>query len=120
MFLNAWRRWLHGSKKRTLAGRRGTARPRLEQLEDRSVPSTFTVLNTNDSGAGSLRQAILNANAAAGSDVIQFSIGSGAQTISPTSVLPVVTGPVTIDGTSQPGYAGRPLIELNGAGAGAN
>jgi hypothetical protein len=32
--------------------------------------ATFTVTNTNDSGAGSLRQAILDANAAAGEDTI--------------------------------------------------
>jgi hypothetical protein len=37
--------------------------PGLEVLEDRTAPSVFTVLNTNDSGPGSLRQAILNANA---------------------------------------------------------
>jgi hypothetical protein len=48
-------------------------------LEDRTVPSTFLVTNTNDSGTGSLRQAILNANAAntgtAGNpDLIQFAI----------------------------------------------
>jgi hypothetical protein len=38
----------------------------LEYLEDRDVPSTFTVSNLNDSGAGSFRQAILDANAHAG------------------------------------------------------
>ena len=32
-------------------------------LEDRTVPSTFTVLNLADSGEGSLRQAVLDANA---------------------------------------------------------
>ena len=37
--------------------------PCLEALEDRCLPSTFTVLNTADGGAGSLRQAILDANA---------------------------------------------------------
>jgi hypothetical protein len=34
--------------------------------------ATFTVTNTNDSGAGSLRQAVLDANAAAGADTIVF------------------------------------------------
>ena len=38
--------------------------------------STFTVTNTNDAGAGSLRQAIANANALPGLDVIQFNIGA--------------------------------------------
>jgi hypothetical protein len=95
-------------------------RPRVETLEDRLAPATFTVLNTNDSGADSLRQAILAANAAPGADSIQFNIGGGGvQTIAPLSALPAITGAVTIDGASQPGYAGSPLIELNGAGAGS-
>src|SRR5579871_2583721 len=48
---------------------------RLETLEDRTVPSTFTVLNTLDNGTGSLRQAILDANANLGADVIHFAPG---------------------------------------------
>src|SRR5438128_722268 len=121
MLLNASRLWPRRLRQRTSTRGRGpTSGPRLEVLEDRCLPSTFTVLNTNDSGAGSLRQAILDANAAAGADVINFNIGGGGvQTISPTSILPQITSPVTIDGTTQPGLAGSPLIELNGASAGA-
>ncbi len=37
--------------------------------------ATFTVTNLNDNGAGSLRQAIVDANAAAGADVIDFQAG---------------------------------------------
>ena len=40
-------------------------RPQVEWLEDRRLPAllgTFLVVNTNDGGAGSLRQAILDAN----------------------------------------------------------
>lgn len=77
-----------------------------------AAASTFTVTNNSDSGAGSLRQAILDANANAGADVINFSIGSGLQTISLASPLPEITDPVTIDGTSQPGFAGNPVIEV--------
>jgi titin len=73
---------------------------------------------TNDSGAGSLRQAILDANADHGPDTIAFAIGGGGvQTIRPTSPLPTITAAVTIDGTTQPGYAGTPLIVLNGDNA---
>jgi hypothetical protein len=75
--------------------------------------TTFTVTNTNDSGAGSLRQAILDANANAGVDLITFSIGSGLKTISPASSLPTISDPVVIDGTTQPGFAGSPLIEID-------
>ena len=83
-------------------------------------PMTFTVTNTNDSGPGSLRQAILDANANAGADMIVFNIpGASVQTITPTSALPTITDPVTIDGTTQPGFAGSPIIELSGAIAGA-
>ena len=62
----------------------------------------FTVTNTNDTGAGSLRQAILDANALSGLDTISFSIGSGVQTISPLTTLPTITDPIIIDGTTQP------------------
>ncbi|HEX8617744.1 MAG TPA: Calx-beta domain-containing protein [Thermoanaerobaculia bacterium] len=80
--------------------------------------ATFTVTNTSDAGAGSLRQAILDANANAGLDTIAFSIGAGQQTIEPLSLLPIITDPANIDGTTQPGYAGVPLIEINGTSAG--
>lgn len=47
--------------------------------------STFTVTNTNDSGAGSLRQAILNANAAAGADIIDATGVTGTITVNPAN-----------------------------------
>ena len=85
--------------------------------------SSFAVTNTNDIGLGSLRQAILDANANAGADTIRFNIpGAGPHTIQPLSALPTITGPLALDGTTQPGYAGTPIIELDGslAGPGAN
>lgn len=81
--------------------------------------ATFTVINTNAAGAGSLQQAILDANATPGADVISFNIPSGGRTIAPTNALPVITDPVTIDGSTQPGFVSAPIIELNGASAGA-
>jgi len=45
---------------------------------------------------------------------------SGAVKISPTSALPDLSTPMVIDGQAQPGWTAVPLIELNGAGAGAN
>jgi hypothetical protein len=90
-----------------------------ERLERRSLLSVFTVTTTADSGSGSLRQAILDANAAAGADEVRFDIpGTGVQTIPPISALPVVSGPLTIDGTTQRGYAGSPVIEISGVAAG--
>src|SRR6266567_2845791 len=81
----------------------------------------FTVLNTNDTGAGSLRQAILDANNAVGNDLIDFRIpGTKPYAITPASALPSITDPVTIDGTTQTNFTGTPIIQLNGANAGAS
>jgi uncharacterized repeat protein (TIGR01451 family) len=81
---------------------------------------TFSVTTTNDSGAGSLRQAMLDANSNPGADAISFNIsGSGTQTITPLSTLPTITGAVTIDGTTQNAGSATPPIELAGASAGA-
>jgi titin len=82
--------------------------------------NTYTVTTTADSGPGSLRQAMLSANAHLGADVIRFSIaGPGPYTISPVTALPDGTDPVTIDGSTQPGFAGQPLIELDGSNGGS-
>jgi hypothetical protein len=95
------------------------------------APFVFTVTNTNDSGAGSLRQAITDANNMGGG-TINFNIpGSGVHTISPLTVLPTITQTVTIDGYSQPGSSTNTnpptmginavlLIELNGQFSGSN
>ncbi|WP_029630673.1 DUF4347 domain-containing protein, partial [Zavarzinella formosa] len=85
--------------------------------------NTFIVSNNGDSGAGSLRQAILDANTNPGTDAISFAIpGSGPQTIQPATPFPAVTDQVFMDASTQPGYAGAPLINIDGslAGSGAN
>lgn len=78
--------------------------------------ATYLVTNTNDAGAGSFRQAIIDANANAGADIIQFlipdlglagqyfegAIGARFAVIRLIDDLPVITGPVLIDGTTQP------------------
>ena len=77
---------------------------------------SFTVTNTNDSGPGSLRAALINADWNPGPDTIDFDIsGTGVHTINVLSALPVMDDPVVIDATTQPGYSGTPLIELSGA-----
>jgi parallel beta-helix repeat protein len=81
---------------------------------------TFTVTTTADSGAGSYRQAILDANANPGPDTIAFNIpGPGPYVITPTAPWGAFTEPIVIDGTTQPGYAGTPLIELADFSGGA-
>ena len=64
----------------------------------------FVVLTPNDNGPGSLREAILAANAAPGADRVVFNIpGAGAQVISVLSPLPRLTDSLEIDGYTQPG-----------------
>ncbi|WP_169977827.1 Calx-beta domain-containing protein [Tautonia rosea] len=99
-------------------GRRRRFRPGVERVEPRCLLTTFFVRNTFDSGLGSLRQAILNANASPGTDFIEFAIPTSTapglnvpvpgfdpetQTwrIELQSPLPALTDPVTIDGLSQ-------------------
>ncbi len=78
---------------------------------------SFQVVNANDSGSGSLRQAILDANLNPGVDTITFDITTPSIEIRPFTALPPITDPVIIDGTTQPGYAGTPLISISGVNA---
>lgn len=105
----------------------------VELLDDRLVPAVITVTSTSDTvakdGVVTLREAIIAANtnraymdAPAGDahtpDIIRFNIpGSGVKTITIKSALPEITGPIIIDGTTQNGYNGTPIIEINGIGA---
>jgi hypothetical protein len=114
------------------AGRRSHRRFPLqtpEALEGRALLTSFVVSNANDSGPGTFRQAILDADRHPGRDQIRFAIpGDGARVIRLASPLPAVTDPVTIDGFTQRGS--RPnssaegddavrLIVLDGSAAGA-
>ncbi len=75
----------------------------------RGLAATYPVINTLDSGAGSLRQAILDANSHAGPDTIVFNIpktgwlfNGSSWFIEPGSPLPALTDDGTvIDGESQ-------------------
>ena len=94
--------------------------------------NTYTVTTTADTGAGSLRQAITDADANAGADTITFNIaGSGVHTIAPATALPTITEAVTINGYSQPGASANTnapnqgtnaviQIEIDGTGLGNN
>jgi len=95
------------------------------------VSADNIVSNTTDSGTGTLREAIIQANNNPGPDQILFQIpatdpnynaGTGVWTIRPQSQLPVITdGGLTIDGSSQSDYIGSdtnpegPEIELTGS-----
>lgn len=80
-------------------------------FSNKASAATYSVTNTADSGAGSLRQAITNANGNAGPDTINFNIGgAGVHTIAPLTALPDITGQTTIDGATQPGSACGELV----------
>lgn len=80
----------------------------------------FKVTNTNDSGPGSLRQAILDANALAGADEIHFNIpGGGVKTITLNSSLPWITDSLKINGLTQAGSSCMPrnlMVEIKAPG----
>uniref|UniRef100_UPI0035644A97 DUF4347 domain-containing protein n=1 Tax=Novipirellula sp. TaxID=2795430 RepID=UPI0035644A97 len=89
------------------------------QSQWQGLLATFTVTNTNNSGGGSLRQAILDANALAGTDTINFSItGAGVHTINLTTALPSITETLIINGLSEPDYVSTPVVRIDGAASG--
>jgi hypothetical protein len=107
-----------------------------------------TIVHTNNSGQGSLRQVITNMNTlggdaslaqaglVAGKDNAVFMISNGTSaaglrsannyfsggvaTIVPTSALPTLSTSMVLDAQKQPGWTSAPIIELNGASAGAS
>src|SRR5262245_53140591 len=105
-FLGTWLRALKrmaapGARTRHHAHPTGALRfvPRLETLEDRALPSTFTVLNLEGSGPDSLRAAVAAANDNPGADVIRFAGGLHG-TIPLESELSI-TDDLTIDGRGE-------------------
>jgi len=92
--------------------------------------ATFTVTTTSDAGDGScdasctLREAITAANETPELDSIAFDIptvdagydaASGVWKMQPSSDLPAITAPLSIDATTQHGYSGAPVVELDGS-----
>jgi hypothetical protein len=82
----------------------------------KTVVDTIVVTNTDDSGAGSLRDAITAANADGDRSFIHFDIpGVGPHVIHLLTNLPPVAYPTVIDAATQPGYAGTPLVVIDGS-----
>ncbi|MFH1536434.1 MAG: right-handed parallel beta-helix repeat-containing protein, partial [Patescibacteria group bacterium] len=89
-------------------------------LGESGIAATYTVSNTNDSGAGSLRQAITDANANPGTDTIDFSglPTGGQETITLSSALPDITESVIIDASDNwddTGGDDRPGVKITGS-----
>ncbi len=83
----------------------------LDVLERREVLSTFLVSNLAGSGAGSLRQAIVDSNHTTGPNTIAFDV-SGTISVGKCS-LPSIVRPVTLDGTTAPGFQGAPAVTVD-------
>ena len=106
---------------RNVSRRARRVRPRLariaERLETRTLFATFVVTTPADpgpSGQMGLREAIVQANATPGLDTIAFNLASsGVVVITPHTDLPQITSPVTIDGTTEAGYAGTPIVVID-------
>ena len=88
--------------------------PLFDNVEIKAMQEPIVVTNINDSGAGSLRQAILDANVNPGEDIITFDIPGALSTIEIYSALPAVQNNTLIDATSDPDYAGDPVIAIDG------
>ncbi|MBI3552505.1 MAG: autotransporter domain-containing protein [Elusimicrobia bacterium] len=90
----------------------------LTLLAQRSPAATFSVTNTGDSGAGSLRQGVSDSNALGGTNTIAWGVGSGG-TLTLLSDLPGVAAMTTLDVSNAPSavtIAGSPnAIPLAGA-----
>src|SRR4051794_21624092 len=94
----------------------------IEVLEDRLLPSTFTVTNLLDTGAGSLRTAVAAANANPGADTIDFATtGTIALTSGELDITDSVTingpgaGALTVSGNQDSrvfGIAGNPTVTI--------
>jgi hypothetical protein len=83
----------------------------IDELPGDGVCSTSGI----DPSTCTLRAAILEANALAGADTIDFGITSGSTVITPNPSLPVITEDATIDATTQGGYSDSPIVEVDGS-----
>jgi Bacterial Ig-like domain (group 3)/Right handed beta helix region len=88
--------------------------------QPRAITFSETVTTTADSGLGSLRQAIQDADSSSGDLVaIDFAIpGTGPFVISPTLSLPEIARPIVLSANTQAGFSGTPIVELAGNSAG--
>lgn len=90
--------------------------PAIARPTHTAEPAPLVVTTAADSGPGSLRQAILDANNQPGGNTIRFNVaGELPVRIAPASQLPVATEAVVIDATTQPGYDGAPVVEISGS-----
>jgi hypothetical protein len=81
----------------------------------RVIPYRLVVSTTLDSGPGSLKQALLDANDAPGENYIYFNLpGTGPHLIQPLAALPAITSPVIIDGWSESGTNQPPVVSIDG------
>ncbi len=96
---------------------RGLANTTFDLGAFETAQGSLTVINADDAGIGSLRQALENANANVNLDFIQFDIpGDGPHEITLASQLPdLLDESIVVDGTSQPGSnTEQPAVTISG------
>src|SRR2546423_6271223 len=92
----------------------------LSALSTPGFGASWLVTNTNDAGPGSLRDVLAAANVTPGTNNVGFAIaGVGPFTVFIQSALPASSNALVLDATTQPGFAGQPVIVLDGSAAGA-
>jgi len=69
----------------------------------------------SSNGQITLRSAIEEANLLPGQHLVYFYISGTPPLIQPLTALPAIIQPVFLDGTTQSGYSGTPLVQINGA-----
>jgi hypothetical protein len=87
-------------------------------MEERCLLTTYTVINNLNTGAGSLRNVLVQVNSDTtihSPDTVKFNIpGTGTHTISLLSDLPTITHPVIIDAGTESGFTNTPVVFLDG------
>jgi len=127
MYAHGFTRLQSAPKARAAGSRRRAAlrrRPSIESLEGRQLLSTFNVSTDEDSGAGSLRQAIIDSDNTTATptspNVISFNSKGALLLIEAQSPLPAITQPTIIGATTKSGYQPtKPVVELVGNFAGS-
>lgn len=95
----------------------------LALLTRTALAATYSVTNNGDTATGGTLRWALDAGATnPGPDTVQFNL-PGSTTITPTGHLPGLSdlfGGTLVDGTTQPGYTGAPLVRVVGTSAGSS
>ena len=125
--------WFHVNLSAPSNVRFGATQASASIRDDDGPPPAFVVNSAGDGsdvandglcqaadGTCTLRAAITEANRTPATDTIAFGIGTGVAILTPSTFYPVVSAPAVLDATTQPGYAGSPLVRIFASGLTGN